>query len=142
MKETIILDSEEYKPIPIVNTDIPKEDMDPSETDIVHPLEISETIKEVNKDVLEMDGKMSSIDRMARLTRTEKSGYHELASLINLDFCPKSLNFIIRAGLRFSVSLEGKGRKEAVDIVRGVKDAESKSGFIDKFAGVFAGKPK
>ena len=113
---------------------------DGSETHIVQPTELGEAIKEINKDVTEVGGKMSSIDTKARITNIEKMAYHAFGSLISLNFFSKSALFIIRSGLRYSVSIDGKGRTEIVDIVRGVKDAESKSGFIEKLGGIFAGK--
>ena len=141
MKQKLFMDGDEFD---LKKLDEPKpveevKDDDSGETEIIQNSESAEAIRELNKDKTEVDGKMSSIDRNARINKVEKQGYHAFNSLISMDFYPKSALFIIRSGLRYSVSIDGKGRKEAVDIHRGVKDHDSKATFFDKVGGVFAG---
>jgi hypothetical protein len=113
-----------------------------NESDIVQPTELGETLKELNKDVVEEDSRMSSIDLKARLSSAEVGAILAYDTLVAMKFLPRDALFLTRQRKRLSVSEGGQGRKETVDIVRGVKDEKSSSGFGDKIAGMFGGKPK
>ena len=137
----LILDGKEHKekeatPSKIVEHQFDNDD----ESDVIHPTEIAEAMRELDKDEPEKEGRFTSIDKSARISKAEKDGYMGLGALINYDFLSEDAQYIIRSGLRLSLSIDGKSRKEKIELARGIKDHESKSGFIDKLGGVFAGK--
>jgi len=111
-----------------------------NETQVIQPTELGETLKELNKDEVEQDSRMSSIDLKARLADMEVGAILVYDTLIAMKFLPDNALFLTRQRKRLSVSEGGKGRAETVDIVRGVKDQQQKIGAIDKFMGAFGGK--
>ena len=113
-----------------------------NETEIMQPTELAETIKEMNSDSIDPDSRMSSIDTKARVNPMQMSAVIALDSLVAMKFLPVSALFITRQMKRLSVSLNGLGRKEMIEAIRGVKDAESKEGFMSKLGGAFSGGNK
>jgi len=89
---------------------------DSDEQDVLQQSELKEVIAELNEDKLSREG-MSSIDMKTNLTFLEKAAYHAFDALITMKFLPKSASSISRIGKRLNVSIEGKGRKDIVDIV-------------------------
>ena len=83
-----------------------------NETNINMPVELAETLKELNDDSTEYGTRMSKIDLKARLSMVETSAILAYNTLVQLKFLPKDTLFLTRQRKRLSVSEEGKGREE------------------------------
>lgn len=89
--------------------------------------DLKDSFKELNDDSIDKDG-FTAIDMRTRLTHTQ------IPSLVGLDILsiggvyPRAFGRIGRSVKRLSVSIKGHGRKEMVDIVKGVKEQEATAG--------------
>ncbi len=112
---------------------------DNSVSNIVQPTELGDTLKELNKDSIEPNTRMSGIDMRARLHPFEISSVLALDALVSLGVLPTSCLAFTRQKKRLSVSLNGKGRDDIVNIVAGKKEQDAKmaGGFGDKVKGFF-----
>jgi len=111
-----------------------KQTFDPGIQTIVQPTELGDTLKELNKDDLEEVSRMSGIDMRARLKEFEVSSVLALDALVSLGVLPTECLAFTRQKKRLSVSIEGKGRQEIVELVAGKRDLDAKAGmgFMDK----------
>lgn len=96
---------------------------------VVQPTELGETLKELNLDNLDPTIRMSGIDMRARLHHSEVTSILALDALVSLGVLPTKCLVFTRQKKRLSVSLEGKGREEIVNIVAGKRELEAKAGF-------------
>jgi hypothetical protein len=104
--------------------------------------DVAQTIKELNDDKVEADS-FSNIDMKTRLVSIEISSIIALDSLVALDFLPCETSFITRSKKRLSVSLNGLGRGEIVQIAQGMKDQQQGHSFLERIGNVFrGGSPK
>lgn len=105
------------------------------ETEIVTPNNDSELLKELNKDSLEGETGMSSIDMKANLYGVEITAIQVFDSLVGFNFLPKNLLPFTRQKKRLTRSLilprntEGVGGRQAVEMITGKKEQEAKMGF-------------
>ena len=107
-------------------------------TPINQSTELGDTLKELNKDVVDTENRMSGIDMRARLHPLEISSILALDALVALKVMPTSCLAFSRQKKRLSVSLEGKGRDDIVNIVAGKRELDAKAGmggFMDKAKG-------
>ncbi len=107
-------------------------------TPIQQGTELGDAIKEINKDDIEVNTRMSGIDMRARLHPLEISSVLALDALVSLGILPTSCLAFTRQKKRLSVSLEGKGRDDIVNIVSGKRELDAKMGgmgFMDKAKG-------
>lgn len=95
-----------------------------NQQEIIQPTEMAETVKEINNDDIEGNSRMSKIDMKARISMAEAGAILAFDTLVQLKFLPKNSLFLTRQRKRLSVSEEGKGRTEIVEIVRGIKEQE------------------
>jgi len=100
--------------------------------------DLSQTIKEFNEDILGKD-KMSSIDMKSRLHPVEISSIIAVDSLVTLNFLPSNTSFITRSKKRLSVSQNGEGRKEVVQIAQGVQQQSNGTNMFEKMGNWFKG---
>lgn len=109
---------------------------------INNPTELGETLKELNKDEIDYESRMSGIDMRARLYPSEISSILALDALVAFGICPTRSLAFTRQKKRLSVSQMGLGRKEIVDIVGGKRELETRSstGFWDTIKGKFQRK--
>lgn len=98
----------------------------PHERNIIQPTELGETLKELNKDSLEVHTRMSGIDMRARLNSYEIMTVLALDALVALGFLPTKCLAFTRQKKRLSVSLKGLGREDIVRIVGGKVEVDSK----------------
>lgn len=107
---------------------------------ISQPTELGESLRELNKDDLDLNSRMSDIDMRARLYPIEISSILAMDSLVSLGICPSKALSFTRQKKRLSVSLFGSGRKEIVSVVAGKRELEEKgaSSLWDKFKGGFS----
>src|SRR3989304_18971 len=101
-------------------------------TNYIHPSETGEVIKDLNSDIIDTDTNMSGIDMRARLHPIEISGILALDALVQLNFMPPTVLGFTRQKKRLSVSLDGKGRTESVDIVRGEREHQEGKGILSR----------
>jgi hypothetical protein len=105
------------------------------ETEIITPNNDSELIKELNRDELEGEMGMSSIDMKANLYPIEHTAIMAFNSLVSFRFLPKNCLPFTRVKLRLSRSLilprniEGVGGRQSVEMITGKKELDAKSGF-------------
>jgi hypothetical protein len=100
----------------------------PHERNIIQPTELGETLKELNKDELEFNTRMSGIDMRARLNSYEIMTVLALDALVGLGFLPTKCLAFTRQKKRLSVSLRGLGREDIVRIVSGKNETDAKKG--------------
>jgi len=101
----------------------------------------AQTIRELNDDSVS-DDKFSAIDMKTRLHIEEISSIIALDSLVALDFLPKEASFITRSKKRLSVSRDGIGRREIVEISQGMRDKEQGKSAFDRIGSLFGGGSK
>lgn len=101
-------------------------------TSINQQTELGETLKELNSDTLEMQTRLSGIDMRSRLNYLQVPSMVAFDTIVSLGVLPVRTNIVNRSMMRKSVSLEGKGRQEFVDIVGGKREQEAKSGIFGR----------
>ena len=103
--------------------------------------ELGDSLKELNKDMIDIDSRTSDIDLRSRLHPFEVSSILALDALVAFGVCPTKCLAFTRQKKRLSVSLLGKGRREIVDIVAGKRELEKESGgFFNKMFSGFGKK--
>ncbi len=115
-------------------------------TNINQSTELGDTLKELNNDTIEDNAntRMSGIDMRARLHPMEISSILALDALVALKIMPVSCLAFSRQKKRLSVSLEGKGRDDIVNIVAGKRELDAKTGMggmMDRAKGFFGMTP-
>jgi len=108
-------------------------DFDQGIQPVVQPTELGETLRELNQDDLEEHTRMSGIDMRARLHPIEVANLLALDALVALKVMPTKCLGFSRQKKRLSVSHNGLGRREIVEIV-GAKndtDARKSGGFTE-----------
>lgn len=98
--------------------------------------ELGEVMDNLDSDKIDPSSRMSSIDFNARLSGTEISSIMVIDELTRLGIFPESAG-ITRQKKRLSVSLNGKGRDEKVEVVRGERSNRSGGGMMEKFGNLF-----
>ncbi len=110
---------------------------------ITQPTELGDTLKELNKDAIEENTRMSGIDLRSRLHKFEISSVLALDALVSLGILPTKCLAFTRQKKRLSVSLEGKGRDDIVNIVAGKREQDAKTGMFggmgDRFKSFIGG---
>lgn len=107
---------------------------------ILQPTETAETIKALNNDDLEKGTRMSGIDLKSRLKEVEISAILAVDACVSLGFLPTKLLSLTRQKKRLSVSLDGKGRQEIVEISHGETAKRESKGFLGKIGAMFSPK--
>ena len=117
-------------------TELVRQHFDNGLTPINQSTELGDSLKELNLDILEPNTRMSSIDMRAKLHPLELSSILALDTLVSLGICPHKCLLFTRQKKRLSVSEDGKGRDQIVEIVGGKKEQDVRSGFggaMDRF---------
>lgn len=109
---------------------------------IITPSEISElqgSLIELNNDKFDDLQRTSGIDLRTRLFSCEIASIVVLDTLVSFKFLPISISPLTLQKKRLSVSLNGQGRKEIVDIVQGKRDNDiEKGGLGSRIKGLFS----
>lgn len=92
-------------------------------TPVKESTELGDALSKFSEDVVDKE-RFSSIDFMARIDPFTMPSLVGFSSLIGLKVVPVESGTIIRNMLRKSVSLQGKGRAEFVDVVTGKKEQD------------------
>ena len=110
--------------------------IDSSEMMLKEKTELGEVMDNLDNDEIDKNTNMSKIDMNTRLSGGQ------IASVLIFDelqrmgiFSPKCA--ITRQLKRLSISKDGKGRAEKVEIVRGQREQVNQSGFGSKLASLF-----
>lgn len=106
------------------------------ETEIITPTELGESLKELNVDTITNDTKMSGIDMRARLHPVEITALLALDAIVGFRFLPQNCLAFTRQKKRLSVSIDGKGRQEMVNLVVGKREADQMKG-LGQISSVF-----
>lgn len=110
---------------------------------MVQPSELGDSLKELNKDIIETNTNQSGIDMRSRLHPIEVSSLLAIDGLVAMKFLPQEVLLISRQKKRLAVSIDGLGRKEIVEIVRSKRDHDSKmSGVKDRLKNFMGMKDK
>ena len=96
-----------------------------SERHLVDKGEIAHAFDNLDGDVLDDSTRMSTIDFNARLDRQEIDACLVMDELLRLNILPKGIS-LARQKKRLSVSLDGRGRREKVELF--ASNNESKNG--------------
>jgi len=111
-------------------------------THVSEPTELGEFMTNLNNDKIDPNTKMTSIDMNTRVyNHMERGAWTVIDTLVGMEVYPPSCLLITRQLKRLSVSLEGQGRKEAVEAAVGKREMESNKGFMDKIKDNFKSKP-
>lgn len=103
---------------------------------VVQPTELGDSLKELNLDNLEAHTRMSGIDMRARLHPVEVANLLALDSLVALQVMPTKCLAFSRQKKRLSVSVNGLGRREIVEVVGAKNDVDArKGGFVESMKG-------
>lgn len=112
-------------------------------SDIIQPTELKDAFNEMNKDEIEGDARMSSIDTRAILHPIEVGNILALDALVSLNTLPKGLLNFTRSKKRLSISQLGKGREQMVDVAVGNREhKENAGGGFGKLLGMGKGNDK
>ena len=113
----------------------------PAVQNIEEKSDLAESLKQLNNDEEEINTRMSGIDLRTRLHFTEIPSILACDTLVNFGFLPQECLAFTRQKKRLAVSIDGKGRGEIVDIVKGQREQENeaRSG-LDRLKGFFGGK--
>lgn len=138
MRITIDGQSSDQNTIVPIKTQLLQQSNDGTQN-IVEKSELGEALEHLNDDTIDLnDSRMSGIDMRARLHHTEIASVLALDSLVSLGVCPTIAIAFTRQKKRLSVSIEGAGRKDIVDIVAGKQERENVGkGFGEKMKGLF-----
>lgn len=111
-------------------------------TNITQASELGETIRELNRDEIEEHTGMSGIDMKSRLHYVEIGSILAMDALVALRVLPPRCLAFTRQKKRLSVSLNGAGRGEMVDLVGRKHDldkAKSNMGSSNQAGGLAKG---
>jgi len=116
-------------------------DYDSGVSHLTQKSELAESLEKLDEDTVDPDTKMSKIDLNSNLNTLEKNGYGVLDFLVSISFLPKRVLFMSRQFKRLSVSVNGTGRKQKVEMVTGQRDYQQGLGssFMEKAKGLFGG---
>ena len=99
--------------------------------------ELGESLHELNKDKVDENTKMSSMDMRANLHPIQLQAVAVWDSLIAMGFLPDESISITRQVKRLSPSKNGKGREQIVETVTGHR--KNKNGMAKFMSGMFGG---
>jgi hypothetical protein len=111
---------------------------------VMQQSELGETIKEIYADEVDPRTRMTSIDLRTRIqSYFERNAMIGIDSATSLKLLPLECSVITRHAKRLNVSLMGKGRQEAVDIIAGQREhVKNSMGLGDKIRNFVGMKPK
>lgn len=98
---------------------------------VTESTELKDALEKFNLD--EVKGRLSSMDFLSRIDKYESTPMIALDSLIGMQIIPQDCGILNRVKMRKSVSINGEGRKEFVDIVVGKKDQDMQKGLAAGF---------
>lgn len=109
-----------------------------TEQQVIDKTELGEALDHLNNDQIdEQDSRMSNIDLRSRLHHTEIASVLALDSLVSLGVLPSRCLAFTRQKKRLAVSLEGKGRLDIIEIVRGKEEREVTRSGMGKIKSLF-----
>jgi hypothetical protein len=114
-------------------TELVQQQFNKDEQDIIQLTELGELSKDMDRDEVDPDSNMSTIDTRARLGAFEMCPVLGLDTLAWMNFLPKKCTALTREKKRLSVSLDGMGRKERVEMAVGKREQDQKKGLMDRF---------
>lgn len=108
-----------------------------SETQLKEKTELGEVMDSLDKDKLDKDTNMSSIDTNTRLSGSQISSILIFDELQRMGIFSKTCS-ISRQLKRLAISKNGMGRQEKVEIVKGERMQNNAGGFGQKLMGLFS----
>ena len=103
-----------------------------AEQDIVQTGELSESIKELFKDDIDPNTRMSALDMRTRIHPIESAPMVVWDTLVSMRILPKSALMLTTKKSRYAVSLNGQGRKEIRDITIGKREQDAMTGSFNE----------
>ena len=110
---------------------------------IMQPTEIGEGLKELNLDTIEEHTRMTTIDMRAQLHPIEATSVLAMDALVALKVFPSMCLSFTRQKKRLSVSVDGVGRKQIVEVIGGKREMDVRSGLggkLDAMKGIIGGR--
>jgi len=95
--------------------------------DIRERSELGEALEYQNKDITD-SSKLSSVDFVSRISPFQLSALVAVDTIASMGVISKDAKTVVRNLMRKSVSIDGKGRQEFVDVVVGKKEFEIRKG--------------
>jgi len=119
-----------------------QQSFDKGQVPIKESTELGDALTEFNKDDVTSE-RLSSIDFKSRINQYELPPMIVLDVLIAMGILTTKCGMLNRVKMRKSVSLEGLGRKEFVDVVTGKKEQDIRAANLGQMGKNFvgAGKP-
>jgi len=118
---------------------VKKEEMGDNEVVLKRDSELKQVMDSLDRDEIDPLTQMSSIDVNSRLSDAEISACLRFDELVRLGILPDDLG-LTRQKKRLSISKNGEGRREKVEIVKGERDQETGGGFKRFMGGLFQPK--
>ena len=110
---------------------------------INQPTELGEAMKHLNRDEIDPNTRMTSIDMGTRIYNSfERNALNQIDSLVAMRFLPVSVLAVTRQHKRLNVSMKGEGRKENVELVVGKREHDKQSSAGGMFSGLMGGGKK
>ncbi len=107
---------------------------------VVNTSELGDTLKELNSDEMDAQGRVSGIDLRSNLHPFEVNSVLALDTLVALGFLQTKCLAFTRQKKRLAVSLNARGREDIVRIVQGKREHDEKntSSLWEKAKGAFS----
>ena len=137
MSFSIMREKERQKDSFVINPDD-----SPNVQHIQEASDIAQTIKELNDDATNALG-FSKIDMKSRLTEEEISAILTIDTLMDMEVYPEEIRSLTLKKTRLAISGDnGRGRRDVVDIAKGMQQQNSGSSFFDGIGKFFGGGQK
>jgi len=107
------------------------------------PTEVGDAMKSLDSDIVDPSTKHSSIDQNTVFSNIEKMSHLVVDSLVTHSFLPLHNRDMSRLSKRLSVSVNGIGRRQKVEVATGIMNKNKENGsLIDKAKQFFGGDKK
>lgn len=103
--------------------------------------ELGEVMDSLDRDILDRETSMSSLDMNTRLSGKKIKSILVFDELQRIGIFPKTCS-ISRQSKRLNISMNGLGRMEKVEIVKGERMNNTNATFGQKFMGLFQKRPE
>ena len=127
----------------IGGTEVLQRNFDNTIQPIMQPTEMGDFMKYLDRDEIDNDSSLSSIDMNTRIANVfERNSFAAVQILRAMRFLPRSCQNIPRVFMRMNVSIRGEGRKERVEAMVGKREHDKQSGqggFMNNIKGMFGG---
>jgi len=119
-----------------LDNDIRKAEVEDDEINVTRKSELRQVMDSLDEDRVDTESNMSTIDTNSRLSNREIGACLRFDELVRIGILDSNWG-LTRQKKRLSISKDGLGRREKVEIVKGERDQETGGGFKKIMAGLF-----